>query len=129
MKRWRMRNETNSGHRRSGLSRLPSLRQTLGGGNEVICLDNLFTGSKNNIRQLPANPYFEFIWHDVTEPIQKVIRLTGSKSRIVHEPLPSDDSAQRRPVIDLAREKLGWQPTIDLEEGLVWTIAYFREIL
>ena len=60
---------------------------------------------------------------------EKVIRLTGSKSRIVNEPLPSDDPAQRRPVIDLAKEKLGWRPTIDLEEGLERTIAYFREIL
>ena len=63
------------------------------------------------------------------ELAEKVIRLTGSKSRIVNEPLPSDDPAQRRPVIDLAKEKLGWRPTIDLEEGLERTIAYFREIL
>ena len=63
------------------------------------------------------------------ELAEKVIRLTGSKSRIVHEPLPSDDPAQRRPVIDLAKEKLGWQPTVELEEGLRRTIAYFREIL
>ena len=63
------------------------------------------------------------------ELAEKVIRLTGSKSRIVNEPLPSDDPAQRRPVIDLAKEKLGWQPTIELEEGLERTIAYFREIL
>ena len=63
------------------------------------------------------------------ELAEKVLRLTGSGARIVHEPLPSDDPAQRRPVIDLAREKLGWQPTVDLEEGLERTIAYFREIL
>ena len=63
------------------------------------------------------------------ELAEKVLRLTGSGARIVHEPLPSDDPAQRRPVIDLAREKLGWQPMVDLEEGLERTIAYFREIL
>ena len=63
------------------------------------------------------------------ELAEKVLRLTGSGSRIVHEPLPSDDPVQRRPVIDLAREKLDWQPTVDLEEGLQQTIAYFREIL
>lgn len=63
------------------------------------------------------------------ELAEKVIRLTGSQFRMVHEPLPSDDPAQRRPVIDLAKEKLGWQPTIELEEGLRRTIAYFREIL
>ncbi|MBE6091633.1 MAG: SDR family oxidoreductase [Selenomonas ruminantium] len=63
------------------------------------------------------------------ELAEKVIQLTDSKSRIVHEPLPSDDPMQRRPVIDLAREKLGWQPTIELEKGLKRTIAYFREVL
>lgn len=63
------------------------------------------------------------------ELAEKVIRLTGSTSRIIHEPLPSDDPAQRRPVIDLAKEKLGWQPTVNLDDGLERTIAYFREIL
>ncbi len=63
------------------------------------------------------------------ELAEKVIRLTGSTSRIIHEPLPSDDPAQRRPVIDLAKDKLDWQPTVDLEDGLKRTIAYFREIL
>lgn len=63
------------------------------------------------------------------ELAEKVIRLTGSTSRIIHEPLPSDDPAQRRPVIDLAKDKLGWQPTVNLEDGLERTIAYFREIL
>ena len=63
------------------------------------------------------------------ELAETVIRLTDSKSRIVHEPLPSDDPTQRRPVIDLAKEKLGWQPSVDLEEGLKRTIAYFREVL
>ena len=63
------------------------------------------------------------------ELAEKVIRLTGSTSRIIHEPLPSDDPAQRRPVINLAKDKLDWQPTVDLEDGLERTIAYFREIL
>lgn len=60
------------------------------------------------------------------ELAEKVIALTGSSSKIVHKPLPSDDPLQRRPVIDLAKEKLGWEPTIHLEEGLKKTIAYFR---
>ena len=63
------------------------------------------------------------------ELAEKVIRLTGSTSRIIHEPLPSDDPAQRQPVIDLAKDKLGWQPTVNLDDGLERTIAYFREIL
>ena len=58
-----------------------------------------------------------------------VIELTGSKSKLVYAPLPSDDPTQRRPVIDKAREILGWEPTIPLREGLVRTIAYFDELL
>ena len=63
------------------------------------------------------------------ELAEKVIALTGSSSKIVHKPLPSDDPLQRRPVIDLAKEQLGWEPTIHLEEGLKKTIAYFRDRL
>lgn len=63
------------------------------------------------------------------ELAQKVIELTGSKSKIVYMPLPQDDPTQRKPVIDLAKEKLGWEPTIPLEEGLMKTIEYFRNTL
>jgi UDP-glucuronate decarboxylase len=55
-----------------------------------------------------------------------VVSKTGSRGRIVHKPLPSDDPKQRRPDISLAREKLGWEPTTPLEEGLEKTIAYFK---
>lgn len=58
---------------------------------------------------------------------EAVIRLAGSKSRLVFKPLPSDDPRQRQPNIDLAKSKLDWQPSIDLEEGLKRTIAYFRD--
>jgi UDP-glucuronate decarboxylase len=59
-----------------------------------------------------------------------VLQLTGSKSKIVFHPLPSDDPRQRKPDISLAIEKLdGWQPSIKLEEGLKKTIAYFAENL
>lgn len=58
-----------------------------------------------------------------------VIRLTGSSSKIVHCPLPGDDPTQRRPIIELAKDKLNWEPVIPLEEGLKKTIAYFREIV
>ncbi|MCZ8102438.1 MAG: SDR family oxidoreductase [Burkholderiales bacterium] len=57
---------------------------------------------------------------------EAVIRLTGSPSKIVHEPLPKDDPRQRQPDIGLAHETLGWAPTVELEEGLKKTIAYFR---
>lgn len=63
------------------------------------------------------------------ELAQKIIAMTGSKSKLVFEPLPSDDPAQRQPVIDLAKDKLGWSPTIDLDEGLVKTIEYFKEVI
>ena len=63
------------------------------------------------------------------ELANKVIELTGSKSKIVYRPLPSDDPMQRKPVIELAKEKLGWQPTIALEEGLKKTIEYFKSVI
>ena len=64
----------------------------------------------------------------ILELAEKVIKLTGSKSKIIYQPLPSDDPTQRCPVIDLAKEKLNWQPTIPLEEGLKRTIEYFKSI-
>ena len=60
------------------------------------------------------------------ELAQKVIELTGSKSKITYMPLPQDDPTQRKPVIDLAKKELDWQPTIPLEEGLKKTIEYFK---
>jgi UDP-glucuronate decarboxylase len=60
---------------------------------------------------------------------QKVIKLTNSNSKIEFHPLPSDDPVQRKPDITLAQNKLGWNPKIDLEEGLLNTIRYFREAL
>jgi dTDP-glucose 4,6-dehydratase len=60
---------------------------------------------------------------------EKVIELTGSDSTIVHLPLPTDDPTVRRPDITLAREELGWTPTIDLEEGLRRTIPHFRHLV
>jgi UDP-glucuronate decarboxylase len=59
-----------------------------------------------------------------------VIKLVGSKSKLVHRPLPQDDPRQRKPDISLAQEKLGgWTPTVNLEDGLKETIAYFRRTL
>jgi UDP-glucuronate decarboxylase len=60
---------------------------------------------------------------------QTVLDLTGSKSRIEHRPLPSDDPRQRQPDIRLARAKLGWEPTTALRDGLRKTVAYFEEFL
>ena len=57
---------------------------------------------------------------------EQVIALTGSKSSVVHMPLPADDPRQRQPDISLARERLGWTPKVELAEGLQHTIAYFR---
>lgn len=58
-----------------------------------------------------------------------ILHLTGSRSRVVHRPLPEDDPRQRCPDISVARQHLGWWPRISLEEGLVRTIAHFREVL
>ena len=63
------------------------------------------------------------------ELAEKVIRLTGTTSKLTFQPLPSDDPRQRKPDISLAQETLGWNPTVDLEEGLKRTIAFFRKAL
>ena len=63
------------------------------------------------------------------ELAKKIIEMTDSKSRLVYEPLPSDDPTQRQPVIDLAKTKLGWRPVIDLEQGLERTIDYFKRVI
>ncbi|MDP3110733.1 MAG: SDR family oxidoreductase [Thermodesulfovibrionales bacterium] len=63
------------------------------------------------------------------ELAEKVIGLTGSKSKIVFNPLPQDDPMQRKPDISLARETLGWEPKVPLEEGLKKAIEYFKGLL
>lgn len=62
------------------------------------------------------------------ELAEKVLALTGSRSRIEFFPLPQDDPRQRQPNIDLAKEKLDWSPSVCLEDGLKETIAYFRQL-
>ncbi|WP_281185185.1 UDP-glucuronic acid decarboxylase family protein [Trichlorobacter lovleyi] len=61
----------------------------------------------------------------ILEFAEKIITITGSKSKIIYKPLPQDDPKQRRPDISLAQEKLGWQPSVDLETGLKATADYF----
>lgn len=60
---------------------------------------------------------------------EKIIEKTGSKSKLIYQPLPADDPLQRKPVIDLAKEHLGWEPKVMLDEGLDKTIAYFKRII
>jgi UDP-glucuronate decarboxylase len=64
----------------------------------------------------------------IMELAKMLIGMTGSASRIVFRELPQDDPTQRRPDIALAREKLGWEPLVPLEEGLKRTIAYFQTV-
>ena len=68
----------------------------------------------------------EFTMLDLAE---MVIRLTGSRSKIVHLPLPADDPVQRKPVIRLAEERLAWVPSVTLEQGLLQTIEYFKSVV
>lgn len=65
----------------------------------------------------------------IMELAQKIVDITASKSKIIYKPLPSDDPRQREPQIDLARERLSWQPKIGLDEGLRATVEYFNGVL
>ena len=60
---------------------------------------------------------------------EMVLTLSNSKSKIIYQPLPSDDPKQRQPNIDLAKDKLGWQPKVELKDGLKETIAYFKKMI
>jgi UDP-glucuronate decarboxylase len=121
------------------------IMQALRGENITIFGDGLQTRSfqyvddlvEGMIRMMASDPSFlgpvnlgnpnEFT---MLELAQAVIRLTNSKSTIIHMPLPQDDPKQRQPDISLAKEKLkGWEPNIELEEGLGKTIAYFEKLL
>lgn len=65
--------------------------------------------------------------YTMKELAERVIALTGSNSDIVYRPLPQDDPQQRKPVIDVAKRELSWEPKVNLEDGLKRTIAYFAE--
>ncbi|MDR0833725.1 MAG: SDR family oxidoreductase [Candidatus Symbiothrix sp.] len=84
----------------------------------VMATGDSFTGPVNL-----GNPE-EFTMQELAEV---VLRLTNSKSKIIHLPLPADDPKQRKPDIALAKEKLNWEPKIKLEQGIKNSIAYFSE--
>ena len=87
----------------------------------MMATEDDFTGPVNT-----GNPD-EFTMLELAE---RVIRLTGSKSEIVFNPLPSDDPKQRKPDISLATRRLGgWSPSVELERGLQKTIEYFKSII
>jgi UDP-glucuronate decarboxylase len=85
----------------------------------LMARDDEFTGPVNI-----GNPH-EFT---ILELARKVIELTSSTSELVFKPLPSDDPLQRKPDISLAKAELGWQPRVQLEQGLKNTIEYFRKL-
>lgn len=96
-------------------------------------IDDLVEGM---IRMMDANPKLigpvnlgNPVEFTILELAEQIIRLTKSKSKIAYVPLPTDDPRQRQPDIRLAKEKLEWEPYINLEEGLIATINYFREFL
>jgi UDP-glucuronate decarboxylase len=65
----------------------------------------------------------------IRELAETVLKMVGGPSKLVFKPLPQDDPKQRRPDITLARENLGWEPKVQLEQGLEKTVAYFRTFL
>ena len=79
-----------------------------------------FTGPVNI-----GNPH-EFT---ILELAEKVIKLTGSNSKIIYQPLPSDDPMMRKPDITLAKKELDWSPKVSLDEGLIKTIEFFKSII
>jgi UDP-glucuronate decarboxylase len=92
----------------------------LDGMMKLMATEDDFTGPVNI-----GNPG-EFTIRELAE---KIVAMTGSKSEIVYKPLPENDPMQRRPDIALAAEKLGWAPSVALEEGLKPTIAYFDRLI
>lgn len=86
----------------------------------MMATDDSFVGPVNI-----GNPN-EFTIRELAE---KVIQMTGSTSKIAYRPLPHDDPKQRRPDISLAKKRLDWEPTIQLEQGLRKTIEYFKGIV
>ena len=92
----------------------------LEGMTKMMESDNNFIGPVNL-----GNPE-EFTMLSLAELI---ISMTGSKSKIEFKPLPSDDPARRKPMIDLAKQKLKWEPKINLQKGLTKTIKYFESII
>ncbi|PWK92409.1 UDP-glucuronic acid decarboxylase family protein [Fulvimonas soli] len=67
--------------------------------------------------------------HTMLQLAEKVLALVGGRSKLVFRPLPADDPRQRQPDITLAKDRLGWQPTVGIDDGLRETIAYFRRLL
>ncbi|MEP7185407.1 MAG: UDP-glucuronic acid decarboxylase family protein [Rhodanobacter sp.] len=82
--------------------------------------DGGFTGPVN-----VGNP----VEHTMIELAEKVLQLVGGKSKVIHKPLPADDPRQRQPDIAVARKELGWEPRVNLDDGLGETIRYFRQLL
>lgn len=87
---------------------------------KMMATDRSFTGPVNI-----GNPG-EFTMLELAE---LVLRLSGSKSKLVYQALPSDDPKQRQPNIELAKQKLDWKPKVGLEDGLKETVAYFKKLL
>jgi UDP-glucuronate decarboxylase len=85
-----------------------------------------YRGAYNRFNAVNTGNPGEFTMLELAE---KVIDLTGSKSKLVFKTLPQDDPKQRRPDITVAKEKLGWEPKVGVDEGLKYTIEYFDQQL
>ena len=101
------------------------------GPSPEIVRDMLTAGKNAGVGPMAAvaGAIAERVGFGLLELTEQVLDLIGSKSEIKFEPLPEDDPRQRQPDITLAREKLGWEPTVPLRQGLEKTIDYFADLL
>jgi UDP-glucuronate decarboxylase len=102
-------------------------------GQDVLSVDNYFTSSRRNVAHLLSHAGPVNIGNpsecSMLELAELMLGMVGGGSKLEFHPLPQDNPRQRQPVITLAKEALGWEPRVSIEDGLKETLAYFRKLL
>jgi len=94
-------------------------------GCDVLCVNNFYSGTKDNIVRLMGNPHFELMRHDVTFPLYVEV---DEIYNLFMKPLPQDDP-RHQPDITFAKTQLNWESKVSLEDGIKKTVLYFKEAL